>query len=145
MNVLSSLIASEAPISVIVDLEWRNYWEARMDNPLEDAESLKMNDDGTIKELGKKASSFDDVEAQYTGLIKFSKGIMQKIREFYHSLDRSQLYEGRSFDQMYMTTFLQLLSTEVSPLVAVPIKNGWIEVDEPSDLDHVNFYERDSK
>jgi L-glutamine-phosphate cytidylyltransferase len=141
-NVIQSLMNSALPISVVIDREWKRYWSARMENPLEDAETLKLNDDGTIQELGKKADSYDDIQGQYIGLIKFSKNVLPRIREFYHSLDRNITYDGRSFEQMYMTTFLQLLSDQVEPLNAVPVDNGWIEVDEPSDLDHVVFYDR---
>lgn len=140
-SVLEKLRDSKADISVVVDMEWKRYWEARMDNPLDDAETLKFHQDGTIAELGKKASSLDEIQGQYIGLIKFSKEILPEIRQVYHALDKSKKYEGKSFEQMYMTTFLQLLADEVCPISAVRIENGWIEVDEPGDLDHVSFYE----
>lgn len=141
-DVLISLIDSEEKIAVIVDQDWKKYWEARMDDPLQDAESLKYNENGSIKELGKKATSYEDIQGQYIGLFKFSKEILPEIKRFYHGLDRSAQYEGREFKQMYMTTFLQLLADNVCELSPVPIENGWIEVDEPSDLDHINFYHR---
>lgn len=141
-DVIQSLMDSTSPISVVIDREWKRYWSARMQNPLDDAETLKLNVDGTIRELGKKAYSYDDIQGQYIGLIKFSKDVLPKVKDFYHSLDRDATYDGRVFEQMYMTTFLQLLSEQVEPLKAVPVDNGWIEVDEPSDLDHVAFYER---
>ena len=54
-DVLQELIASPAPASVVVDREWKRYWSARNDgNPLNDAETMKLRDDGTIVELGKK-------------------------------------------------------------------------------------------
>ena len=36
-QVIQSLIASEDPISLGVDLNWYQYWKTRMENPLEDA------------------------------------------------------------------------------------------------------------
>ncbi len=137
--VLEKLIASTAPIAVVVDQEWRAYWEARMDDPLSDAETMKLRPDGTIIELGKKAGSFNDVQGQYIGLIKFSSDAISSIREFYHGLDRNDVYDGKDFDNMYMTTFLQLIADKLMPIQAVEIANGWMEVDCPDDLKHTKF------
>lgn len=143
-DVLEAVIASTAPVSVVVDLAWREYWSARMSDPLSDAETLKLDADGNILELGKKAASYDEIEGQYIGLIKFSKESWKKITPFYRSLNQSKLYEGRDIDGMYMTTFLQLIADEVMPIKAVMIENGWMEVDEPSDLEFTRFLKREA-
>lgn len=144
-DVLQSLMKSTAPVAVVVDEKWRAYWSARMNNPLDDAETLKLGDDGKILELGKKASSYNEIEGQYIGLIKFSKDSWSQITPFYHSLDRTLLYEGRNIDEMYMTTFLQLIAENLMPIQAVMIQNGWMEVDKPSDLNFTRFLNRESK
>ena len=41
-RVLSALCMVDAPISLVVDREWRRYWAARMDNPLSDAETINL-------------------------------------------------------------------------------------------------------
>ena len=143
-DVLEAVIASTAPVSVVVDLAWREYWSARMSDPLSDAETLKLGADGNILELGKKAASYDEIEGQYIGLIKFSKESWEKITPFYRGLDQSKLYEGRDIDGMYMTTFLQLIADEVMPIKAVMIENGWMEVDELSDLEFTRFLKREA-
>ena len=43
-----------------------------MENPLDDAETLKIKN-GNIIEIGKKAYSYDEIEGQYIGLFKISK------------------------------------------------------------------------
>ena len=45
-KVLDKLIQSKADFSVVVDKNWKRYWEMRFDNPLDDAESLKIDTDG---------------------------------------------------------------------------------------------------
>jgi len=137
--VLTRLIQCEAPAAVVVDEGWRPYWAARMDDPLSDAETMKLNADGTIAELGKKANSYDEIQGQYIGLIKFASEAICPIRDFYHCLDRKATYEGNDFDNMYMTTFLQLIADQLMPIQAVKIMNGWIEVDCPDDLNHTEF------
>ena len=69
-SVLQSLIRSEGEICVAADVEWERLWRIRMSEPLSDAETFQMNEDGSIKELGKKPSSLAQIQAQYIGLLK---------------------------------------------------------------------------
>ena len=138
-NVLQSILKSEADISVVVDKDWRKYWSARMENPLEDAETLKISENGTIKELGKKPTSYDDIEGQYIGLIKIKQSMLPKFKAYYKGLDKEKIYDGKDYKNMFMTSFLQMIADNLSPLKPVYIKNGWMEVDEPSDLEFYDF------
>ena len=76
-----------------------------MENPLEDAETLKIDKNGNIKELGKKPSNFDDIEGQYIGLIKVKQGILNHFKEFYKNLDKNTTYDGKDYENMFMTSF----------------------------------------
>ena len=139
-NVLNKLIDAEgAEIYVVVDRAWRKYWEARMENPLVDAETLKLDSDGYIRELGKVPKSYKEIEGQYIGLMKFSKKVIERVAEVYDELPAGGEYDGKDRDNMYMTSFLQILSKRVAPLKAVFIENGWMEVDTPSDLEYHTF------
>src|SRR5688500_12386621 len=69
-SVLEVLLAADHPIGVCIDLGWRRYWEARMADPLQDAETLKLTADGRIAELGKRAVRYEDIQGQYIGLFK---------------------------------------------------------------------------
>jgi len=138
-KVLQSVKDSTAQISVVVDKNWKEYWSARMDNPLRDAETLKIDQNGYIKELGKKPKSYDDIEGQYIGLIKIKKDVVTKIKDFYESLDKNLLYDGQDYNNMYMTSFLQLVSENLIPLTPIYINNGWMEIDEPTDLEYTQF------
>ena len=138
-EVLDKIINNDSKIGVVSDKNWFEYWEARMKNPLEDAETFKVDRDGYIIELGKKAYNYNDIEGQYIGLFKIRSDIVSKIKEFYHSLDKSILYDGNDFNNMYMTTFLYLVSKEVAPLSPIFINNGWVEIDQPSDLKYLQY------
>lgn len=139
-EVLKKLIDSKEKVSVVVDKGWREYWAARMDDPLADAETMILNDDDTIKELGKKPTSYDQIQGQYIGMMKFSKEAIMEIREFYHNLDKDKIYDGKDYNNMYMTSFLQLIGDNLIPLSAVYINNGWMEVDCPEDRECTQFY-----
>ncbi|AQT93338.1 MULTISPECIES: NTP transferase domain-containing protein [Pseudomonas] len=134
LSVLESLLATDAPLAISVDREWRRYWEIRMENPLSDAETLKLNSHNCITELGKKPTSYSDVQGQYMGLIKVKGNCVKAFRNAWHNLDRTVLRDGKDFDNMYMTTFLQHLIDTGWTARAAFTENGWLEVDTVEDL-----------
>ena len=138
-RVLKALLACKAPISVVVDRAWRAYWELRMDNPLVDAETLKLVDSNRIIELGKKALRYEDIQGQYIGLIKVSGSYIGAFQEAWNNIDQNLKYDGESFEQMYMTSFINYLIELNWEVRAAFTHNGWLEVDTLSDL---SLYER---
>ena len=140
-NVLEKLILYDEPIGLVIDRQWESYWRIRMEDPLVDAETLRLEDKGRVLELGKKPSSLDDIQGQYVGMIKFQENIIDGIVQFYHGLDRSEMFDGKDFDNMYMTSFLQALINGGFDVRAVEIENGWLEVDSIQDLEAYNSLE----
>jgi len=138
-SILNAIQKSSERINVVVDKNWREYWEARMEDPLRDVETLKIDDNGHIKELGKKPNSYNDIEGQYIGLIKIRKDVVKQVKDYYQSLDKDALYDGKDYNNMYMTSFLQMIADNIIPLTPVYIRSGWIEIDEPSDLKYGRF------
>lgn len=134
VSILEALLAEKAPLSTVVSLNWRELWEQRMENPLDDAETLKMNSAGHITELGKKPKSFDEIEGQYMGLIKVRRDFLGTFCHFYDSLDRQKTYDGKSFRNMYMTSFLQAFIDAGHPVKAVKVTGNWYEFDSLQDL-----------
>jgi L-glutamine-phosphate cytidylyltransferase len=133
-SVIERLRETDAEFAVVIDRDWRRLWQERMDDPLDDAETLRLDADGHIIELGKKARSYEDIEGQYIGLLKIAASAWPKLRAFYHRLDRHATYDGKDFDNMYMTSFVQAVIDRLMPVMAVPIQGGWLEIDVPSDL-----------
>lgn len=138
-EILQKLISSEEEFSVVVDKGWRELWSLRMDNPLDDAETLKIKD-GNIIELGKKANNYDEIEGQYIGLIKISKAVINKVITYYDSLDKRQLYDEKDYDNMYMTSLIQLIIDNLMSVKPVYIKGGWLEIDSVSDLEKMEIF-----
>lgn len=134
-KVLEKLLQSGADIAVVVDKGWKKLWDIRMDNPLEDAETMKISQNNSIIELGKKPHDYSDIEGQYIGLIWFSKNILKKVREFYHLCENSSISDLAEFKKIYMTSFLQLLIDNLMPIEAVFINGGWVEFDTVKDLE----------
>ena len=133
-EILQSLLKSKADIAVTIDKEWESYWRARSEDPLDDAETLKLREDDTIIEIGKKPKSLDEIEGQYMGLMKFStKGLNQIKKVFHAALEKGRLLE-KPVENSYMTDLLQAVIDSGNPIMTVPVFGGWIEVDTVSDL-----------
>jgi choline kinase len=144
-EILQALLKSTTDIAVIIDKEWESYWRARNENPLDDAETLKIRRDGTISEIGQKPKSLSEIEGQYMGLMKFSvKGIKQ-IKEIFHTAVESGELLGKSVESSYMTDLLQVAINSGRSVTAVPVCNSWIEVDTVKDLKGATTKERLSK
>ena len=133
-RVLRAVLDCDAPIAIAVDREWYRYWSARMEDPLSDAETLKLTDGNRITEIGKKPRSIDDIQGQYTGLIKVRAGHVRQFSDVWHAMDRNAVYDGKDFDNMYMTSFLQYLIGRDWDVRAAFIENGWAEVDHQDDI-----------
>lgn len=142
-RVVQSLIDVDAPIAISVDRQWQKLWESRMDDPLSDAETLKLADGDHIVELGKKPLSLDDIQGQYMGLIKVRGDSVQAFRDAWHRLDRKGVYDGKDFDNMFMTSFIQNLIDTGHDVRAAFTDNGWIEVDTVEDLAHYESMHRE--
>ena len=132
-EVLNKLIENKDDFSVVVDRKWKDLWTKRMENPLDDAETLKIRN-GKIIEIGKKPKSYNDIEGQYIGLIKISKNILPRVIEFYENLDKSKIFDGKDFNNMYMTSFIQLIIDNLMDVKPVFIDGGWVEIDSVKDL-----------
>ena len=133
-EIVRALLNSPADLAITIDTEWLSLWKRRMENPLDDAETLQLDGNGRVLDLGRKPHSIEEVQGQYMGLIKFSSNILNEVKGLYHSLDRRALYDGKKLPEMYMTTFLRELIQAGVPCQSVPIQGGWLEIDEPSDL-----------
>lgn len=132
-EVIEKLIKSKYDISVVVDKQWKKLWLQRMQNPLDDAETLKIKDNKII-ELGKKTKDYSEIEGQYIGLIKISKNTIQKILAFYNNLSKDRYYDNKDFDNMYLTSFIQLIIDNLYDVNPIFINGSWLEVDCIEDL-----------
>ncbi|WP_154223992.1 NTP transferase domain-containing protein [Marinicella rhabdoformis] len=132
---LTKVLETDGEVVLMVDKAWRKLWELRLENPLEDAETLKLTDSKDVLELGKKPKSYDEIQGQYTGLIKIRKDKVKDFIAFYHALDKSVTFDGQDFDNMYMTSFIQQLIDANWEVKAALVHNGWLEIDSVSDLE----------
>ncbi len=133
-EILQALLKSKADIAVAIDLDWESYWRARNENPLDDAETLKLAADGRILEIGQKPKSLAEIEGQYMGLMKFSARGVQLLKKTFHDAKSAGTLRGKLAEKAYMTDLLQAMIDLHYRLDAVPVHGGWVEVDTAEDL-----------
>ena len=133
-EVFNKLLATDGDLVVAADVDWFDLWKLRMENPLDDAETFKMVDINRVIELGKKPSVREDAQAQYIGLIKVSARKVSEFVRYFHDMDKSFTYDGKDFDNIYMTSFIQQLINSDWDVRAALINRGWLEVDSVEDL-----------
>lgn len=126
-EVLNTVLSTSGEAVVAVDRRWRELWELRMEDPLTDAETLKLKENNQVIEIGKKPKSLAEIEGQFIGLIKLSSGVLKILKNIF--------LETQNSDNMYMTDLLQAYIEQVQPLTAAFIDGGWLEFDTPSDLE----------
>lgn len=143
--VLKALMVSDADISTTIDLDWEEYWRARNEDPLEDAETLKLSSDGAILEIGQKPKSISEIEGQYMGLIKFSAKGVEILKKVFHNAKIAGSIRGKQPEKAYMTDLLQNIVDLGYRIQAIPVHGGWIEVDTVEDLESKTLTDRLSK
>jgi L-glutamine-phosphate cytidylyltransferase len=136
---LNKLINNKSEFSVAVDKKWLELWKLRMEDPLSDAETMKIDEYGNIIELGKKPKSYKEIQGQYIGLFKIKNRRLKEIRNFYHGLNKTDIYDGNNYNNMYMTTFIQLIIDKLLPIRAEIIEGGWLEFDTVNDINSYNL------
>lgn len=133
-GILRAVMASTDDIAVAIDLDWEQYWRARNEDPLSDAETLRMDPAGRLLEIGQKPVSLDQIEGQYMGLMKFSPRGLDTLRKTFHGAREAGALRGKPPEKAYMTDLLQLMIDRGEKLTAVTVHGGWVEVDTVSDL-----------
>lgn len=132
---LRALLDSSADIAVTVDLDWESYWRSRSDDPLSDAETLRLGPDGQILELGRKPRTLAEIEGQFMGLMKFSASGVKQLRRTFNQARSEGSLQGKPVEEAYMTDLLQSMIDAGYQVKSVSVHGGWVEVDTVADLE----------
>jgi len=134
------LTKSEAKVSILIDTAWEALWSLRMENPIDDIESLKLSG-SRITEIGQTVTSEDDVEGQYIGVLKVDRLLLVEMLMDYRTwVESSPSHEVMAKRRnLYLTDFIQRYIDISGEVTAVLMDGGWLEVDSAQDLE---IYER---
>lgn len=130
---VTALANHSADLAVSYDPGWLELWTRRFGDPLLDAETFRLNPDGTLAEIGNKPDSVAKVQGQYMGLLRFTPNGWAEMARI-----RAEL-PPPTRDRMHMTGTLQrIIEGGRLPIAAIPCHGAWGEVDSADDL---AFYE----
>ena len=106
---------------------------------------ITIIDNGFISSIGQKVSSFDQIQGQYIGLMKFQNEGIKFLLDFYEKAKKEAKSQGVNilnsnlpFERSYMTDLLQGLINADYKIKAVPVNNGWLELDSYHDYEVYN-------
>lgn len=122
------LVQAEGDIVITYDINWRQLWQRRFSDPLVDAETFRIDSNGRLLEIGRKPTSFSEIEGQYMGLLRFTPGGWSAVERLLATLKSEDL------DRLDVTSLLQRLIQRDIAIVTVPVSEPWYEVDSGSDL-----------
>ncbi len=133
-KMLVKLIKQKENIVVPIDINWKKYWKKRFKNPLDDAETLNIDKDGYLREIGQKPSSFKEIDGQYLGLIKLNRNGCEIFSFNYNLLKEKGMILDKDLENAYLTDFLQFLIKNNYNIKALKTKELWVEIDNVKDL-----------
>ena len=139
-SVVAAVMKSNAHIGVVVDIDYMEYWIARVGSLSSDSESLCFDADKLITEIGEPSPPLEKIDGRYVGILSFSETGVEALKRIYSQESSKYMhldqpwYHSKSFAKGYMTDMLQCLIDSGEPVQAVAIKKGWLEIDTVEDL-----------
>ncbi|MBO6788924.1 MAG: phosphocholine cytidylyltransferase family protein [Dinoroseobacter sp.] len=123
------LASSPAPLAITFDPNWQNLWTQRFGDPLLDAETFQISQDGDILEIGKHPSKLDDIQGQFMGLLRFTPQAWTELEAVRMAMSNA------ASDKLDMTSSLQhIIERGNMPVKGIRYDGDWGEVDNEQDL-----------
>ena len=132
-SAITSIMKSTSDITILYDKNWKQLWEKRFENPLSDAETLKMDSKNKILEIGKKTNSYNNIEAQFMGIFKTKPSGWKEIIKVKRELSLNEYYKIDT-----TSIFQKIIEKDNLKIYGIEYKEIWGEVDTPSDLQIYN-------
>ncbi|MFT4538065.1 MAG: choline kinase [Planctomycetota bacterium] len=127
-SAVESLLKAEAELALTYDPKWLDLWSRRFEDPLDDAESFKLDAAGNLLEIGSRADSCADIEGQFMGLLRFTPASWARVETLLASLPPKRA------DRLDTTAMLNGLLRAGEVIEPVAIDGPWGEADSASDL-----------
>ena len=135
--VVKRAMESDHDISVIVDVDWRDYYINRKDHPLSEAENVIFNSNNEVVKIGKIASEKEEVHGEFIGMIKLNHRGCEILRQNFHRVKKiywnKPFQRAKIFQKAYLTDMIQELVDIGIKVHCVIIERGWKEIDTVED------------
>ena len=135
--VVKRALESDHDISVIVDIDWRDYYIDRKDHPLSEAENVIFNSNNEVVKIGKIASEKEEVHGEFIGMIKLNHRGCEIFKQNFHRVKKhfwnKPFQRAKIFQKAYLTDMIQELVDIGIKVHCVIIERGWKEIDTVED------------
>ncbi|SUI76017.1 phosphocholine cytidylyltransferase family protein [Shewanella morhuae] len=133
-NIITQLVEAKGDIVIAYDPHWISQWQLRFDNPLDDAESFQLNDNGSLKNIGSRIDNVNLASGQFMGLFKLSV-------TGYNIIKTALECEDAAFvNNLDMTALLSILLTREVKIDVLAVNDFWFEIDNAKDLEVCEKY-----
>lgn len=133
-SVIRAFMHVHRDIVIPYDTAWASLWRTRFEEPLQDAETFRINQDGYITDIGEQPTTIEEVQGQFMGLLKLTPRGWRNAFSFLKSCSN----EERA--AMDITTLLRHLIQRGCPIMGAGISEKWFEIDTENDLKLANGY-----
>lgn len=136
-QVVERLLESKKDISIVVDIDWKGYYEGRKDHPIEEAENVIFDAENNVVEIGKILTKKHDVHGEFIGMMKLTSRGSEIFKR--HYTRSKKLFWGKPFqrapvfEKAYLTDMIQEMVDLGVPIHCVIIERGWKEIDTVED------------
>lgn len=140
-RIIQQILNSDSAIGVTVDTDYWEYWKHRLERPTKDVESLIIDAEKGIVELGESGCEIEKARERYVGLIKFSREGVASLKKVYHEHKNKHFnkaepwLKSKSFREAYMTCMLQAIINSGYRVDPIIISGGWLEFDTERDYE----------
>tara|TARA_B100001758_G_C18414172_1_gene618129 strand:+ start:2019 stop:2741 length:723 start_codon:yes stop_codon:yes gene_type:complete len=124
-KIIKDLISDPNDIVIAYDINFKNLWTKRFENPLDDLETFKIDENNFLLGIGEKPSEIKNIQGQYMGLLKITRDGWKTI---------NKLLCKFNFDNLDMTQLLNIAIKEKIKIKVVQNSEVWGEVDTPKDI-----------
>ncbi len=135
--VVNRLMQSNHDISVVVDIDWREYYINRKDHPLSEAENVIFNSNNEVVKIGKIASHKEEVHGEFIGMMKLNQKGCEILKQNFHRVKKlywnKPFQRAKIFQKAYLTDMIQELVDIGIKVHCVIIERGWKEIDTVED------------
>jgi len=135
--IVKRAIETDHDISVVVDIDWRDYYIGRNDHPLSEAENVIFNSNNEVIKIGKIESDKEEVHGEFIGMIKLNNRGCEIFKQNFHRVKKlywnKPFQRAKVFQKAYLSDMIQELVDIGIKVHCVIIERGWKEIDTVED------------
>lgn len=138
-NILYQILSDDSDFSVGIDLNWIQSYEQRIDNPIELAGKVLI-EENKIKEFSENLPIKKEgcLIGEFLGIIKLknqSTKIFQSMMLKLEKNHKGKFHDAESFKLSKLTDYLQELIDTKIDITPIFVSGKWCEIDTPKDLE----------